>query len=314
LDRQPELYSYDGLAVEIKDTAKLKPLCGYGKFKVDHNLSINELPDSIGEIFREAIHKKTNIFRENDLVIYCEGKHRAILMYVDGHHLLSGLDKELLNVFTKNVVAAYENIELYERDQQQKDDLVSYLAELTGCRDTMVGRHTKRVAEISVKIGQLYGLSIEDVAALKMAAPLHYFGNLMVPEELLHKEVDLTEEESIELNSYITKGAELLSQADQRELKLAGEIAQDHLERWDGTGKPSGKKGDQINVMSRIVAIADVFDLLACKRSYREPWPLEDILTYFKDQKGKCFDPSLVDLLLENLDDFVAIRESMPDP
>lgn len=314
LDRQPELYSYDSLAVEIKDTAKLKPLCGYGKFKVDHDLTINELPESVAEILKEAIHEKTNIFRENDLVIYCEGKQRAILMYVDGHHLLSCLDKELLDVFTKNVVSAYENIELYERNQQQRDDLVAYLAELAGCRDKLIGRHTKRVAEISVKLGQLHGLSIDDVNALKMAAPLHYFGNLMVPEELLHKEVDLTEEEANLLNDYISRGAELLSQADQRELKLAGEIAQDHLERWDGKGKPMGKKGDQINIMSRIVAVADVFDLLACKRSYREPWSMDDILSYFKDQSGKSFDPSVVDLLLSNLKDFNSIRESMPDP
>ncbi len=314
LDHQPELFSYDGLAVEVNDQAHLKPLCGYGKYSVDGEICLSDLSEDLNSAFKEAISGKRNIFRENDLVIYCEGKKRAILMYVDGHHVLSELDKELLDVFTKNVISAYENIELYEKNQRQTDDLVAYLAELTECRDQFVGRHTKRVAEISVKLGVLCGLPTSDLAALRTAAPLHDFGNIMVPEEILHKEGKLTPEEMATVKTHSLRGAQLLGQADQNILKLAGRIAEDHHEKWDGTGYPKGKKGEEIHIMGRIVAIADVFDLLACKRSYREPWPMEDIVAYFEEQKGKHFDPVLVEMLLSNIVEFNHIRENMPDP
>ncbi|GAA3934290.1 DUF3369 domain-containing protein [Litoribacillus peritrichatus] len=314
LEHQPELYSYDGLAVEVKDTSQLKPLYGYGKYSHQSEFCLSELCTDVKAIFKEAIHDKKNIFRENDLVIYCEGKKRAILMYVDGHHALSALDKELLDVFTKNVISAYENIELHEKNKQQTDDLVAYLAELTECRDQFVGRHTKRVAELSVKLGELLNLPASELAALRTAAPLHDFGNIMVPEEILHKEGKLTPDEMATVKTHSLRGAELLGQADQNVLKLAGTIAADHHEKWDGSGYPKGKQGEEIHIMGRIVAIADVFDLLACKRSYREPWPMEDIVAYFIEQKGKHFDPNLVDLLLEHLDTFNRIREGMPDP
>jgi response regulator RpfG family c-di-GMP phosphodiesterase len=314
LDHEPSLYSYDSLAIEVTDTSKIKPLCGFGKFSMEQDLCLCDLPECLKDIFKEAINTRQNVFRANDLVIYCEGQNRAILMYVDGHHVLSELDKELLDVFTKNVVSAYENIEAHEKNQQQTDDLVAYLAELTECRDQFVGRHTKRVAEISVRLGEFIGLSAEDLSVLRTAAPLHDFGNIMVPEDVLHKKGHLTEEEMQQVKTHASRGAKLLGQADQGVLKLAGLIAQDHHEKWDGTGYPEGKAGDEIHIMGRIVAIADVFDLLACKRSYREPWPMNDIVNYFQEQKGKHFDPALVDLLLNNLDEFNHIREQMPDP
>ncbi|GLQ30314.1 DUF3369 domain-containing protein [Litoribrevibacter albus] len=314
LDHQPELYSYDGLAVELKDTTRLKSLCSHGKFTTRGDFCLSDLPEDVRCIFKEAISQKKNIFRENDLVVYCEGKRRAILMYVDGHHVLSDLDKELLDVFTKNVVTAYENIEMYEKNQQRTDDLVAYLAELTECRNQFVGRHTQRVAAISAKLGEYLGLAPQEIAALKTAAPLHDFGNLMLPEELLHKSGALTDEEMTKVRTHTQRGADMLAQADQEILKLAGRIAQDHHEKWDGSGYPHGKAGEDIHIMGRIVAIADVFDLLACKRSYREPWPMEDIVRYFEDQKGKHFDPDLVELLLTHLDEFIKIREKLPDP
>lgn len=314
LDHQPELYSYDSLAVELKDSTRLRSLCSCGKFTEKGDFCLSDLPETVRCIFKRAISEKRNIFRDNDLVVYCEGKRRAILMYVDGHHVLSALDKELLEVFTKNVITAYENIEMYEKSQQRTDDLIAYLAELTECRDRFVGRHTQRVAEISAKIGEYLGLAPQEIAALKTAAPLHDFGNLMLPEELLHKNGTLTDEEMEKVRSHSRRGAQMLAQADQEILKLASIIAQDHHEKWDGSGYPHGKQGEDIHIMGRIVAIADVFDLLACKRSYREPWPLEDIIRYFEDQKAQHFDPDIVDILLGHLNEFVKIREKYPDP
>jgi response regulator RpfG family c-di-GMP phosphodiesterase len=96
-------------------------------------------------------------------------------------------------------------------------------------------------------------------------------------------------------------------------LKLAAIIAHQHHERWDGTGYPQGLKGEEIHLYGRIVAVADVFDALGNVRVYKEAWTLEQIVDYFKQQRGQQFDPELTDLLLENIEEFVNLREIYSD-
>ena len=96
-------------------------------------------------------------------------------------------------------------------------------------------------------------------------------------------------------------------------LKAAAIIAEQHHERYDGKGYPSGLKGGEIHIYARIAAIADVFDALSCKRVYKEAWPLNDILTYFKEARGGQFDPILVDLFFANLDEIIKVREKYAD-
>jgi response regulator RpfG family c-di-GMP phosphodiesterase len=96
-------------------------------------------------------------------------------------------------------------------------------------------------------------------------------------------------------------------------LKLGAEIARDHHERWDGTGYPSGTKGDNISISGRITAIADVFDALCSRRVYKDSWEIERVEEYFQSQRGLHFDPTLVDLLFDNLDEFVDIQKHYKD-
>jgi len=96
-------------------------------------------------------------------------------------------------------------------------------------------------------------------------------------------------------------------------LQLAAEIAGSHHEKWDGSGYPKGLKGEQIPLSGRLTAIADVFDALASKRCYKDAWPEPQIIDYLKQQRAQQFDPQLVDLLLDNFADFMAIREKYQD-
>lgn len=100
----------------------------------------------------------------------------------------------------------------------------------------------------------------------------------------------------------------MLESSDREILRLGGLISQEHHEKWDGTGYPEGKKGEDISIEGRITAIADVYDALASDRCYKKAWPQDQVLDYFREQKGKHFDPNLVDLLFEYLDDIDAIR------
>ena len=94
---------------------------------------------------------------------------------------------------------------------------------------------------------------------------------------------------------------------------MAKEIAAYHHEKWDGSGYPNGLKGDEIPISGRIAALADVFDALGAKRSYKEPWSDEDIRAEIVKQKGAHFEPQLVDLLLNHWEEFIEIRNSLPD-
>lgn len=110
-----------------------------------------------------------------------------------------------------------------------------------------------------------------------------------------------------------TIGYNLLKSSNRDILKSAAIIAHEHHERYDGKGYPQGLKGEEIHIYGRIVCVADVFDALGSPRVYKKAWAIDDILHYFHQEKGKHFDPDLVDILFDNLDEFIRIKEKYSD-
>ena len=109
-------------------------------------------------------------------------------------------------------------------------------------------------------------------------------------------------------------GAKMLEDADRFPILKAGHIiALEHHEKYDGTGYPNGKKAEGIHLYARIVAVADVFDALSSKRVYKDPMPLEKTLSIMKNDAGTHFDPKLIELFMDNLDDFLEIQKRFPD-
>ncbi|MPN14556.1 3'3'-cGAMP-specific phosphodiesterase 2 [bioreactor metagenome] len=96
-------------------------------------------------------------------------------------------------------------------------------------------------------------------------------------------------------------------------LQTAALVALQHHEKFDGTGYPYGLRGEQIHIYGRITALADVFDALSSDRIYRSAWPFEQVLDYIREQRGHHFDPELVDILFNHLDEFIKIRDSCGD-
>ena len=115
------------------------------------------------------------------------------------------------------------------------------------------------------------------------------------------------------MRKHTVVGYNILKNSNREILKAAAIVARDHHEKWDGTGYPRKTKENEIHIYGRITAIADVFDALGSDRCYKEAWEDQDIFELFKEQKGKHFDPELIELFLENIDKFKEIRKRYKD-
>lgn len=176
-------------------------------------------------------------------------------------------------------------------------------------RSKETGDHVKRVAEYSKLLALKCGISLKEAEEIKMASPMHDIGKVGIPDNILNKPGKLTDDEFEIMKTHAELGYEMLKSSHQPLLKTASIISMQHHEKWDGSGYPKGLEGENIHLYGRITAIADVFDALGHDRVYKKAWPLERILDLFKEGRGKHFDPNLIDLFLNNLDDFLKIKD-----
>jgi putative two-component system response regulator len=179
-----------------------------------------------------------------------------------------------------------------------RQEVLRHLAIAAEFRDDDTGEHTDRVGRTAALIGEAYGLDPEAVRMLGAAAPLHDVGKIGLPDRIVLKHGRLTAREREVMQTHAQIGAAILAGGDVAELRLAETIALHHHERWDGSGYPFGLAGDSIPLAARIVAIADVFDALAFERQYKPAWPLADAVAEIDAQRGRQFDPLLVDAFM----------------
>jgi len=189
-------------------------------------------------------------------------------------------------------------------------EVISTMGAIGETRSKETGDHVKRVAEYSKLLALKHGLDLKEAEEIKMASPMHDIGKVGIPDSILNKPGKLSDEEFVVMKTHAELGYEMLKGSQQSLLKTAAIISMEHHEKWNGSGYPRGLKGEDIHLYGRITAIADVFDALGHDRVYKKAWPLEKILELFKEERGKHFDPSLIDLFLTNLDDFLSIKES----
>jgi putative two-component system response regulator len=184
------------------------------------------------------------------------------------------------------------------------------LTEVMEATSDETGKHIKRMAEVSRLLATYHpSLSAEDVDTIYHAAPMHDIGKITIPAEILHKPGHYTEEEFNIMKMHTTNAYQLLRHSQRKLMQGAAIIANQHHEKWNGTGYPSGLKGADIHIYGRIVALADVFDALTHARKYKDAWKITAAVDYIKDQRGIQFDPDLIDIFIEHLDEFVAIAK-----
>lgn len=199
-----------------------------------------------------------------------------------------------------------------EIEETQKE-IIFTMAEVGESRSKETGNHVKRVAEYSKILAIGMGMSQEEAELLKMASPMHDIGKVGIPDDVLKKPGKLTDEEFDIMKSHAAVGYEMLKNSSRKILTAAATVAYEHHEKWNGRGYPRGLSGEDIHVYGRITAIADVFDALGSDRVYKKAWELERILNLFKEERGEHFDPRLVDVFFERLDEIMAIREQFKD-
>jgi len=212
------------------------------------------------------------------------------------------------------------NIRTFQLQKALKDlifaekEICNRLGEASEYRDTETGAHIKRISKLSAHLAKLLGLGIKEIELIENASKLHDIGKVGIADKILQKPGKLTKEEFDIMKQHTTIGAKILSGAESIELiETSKIIALEHHEKYDGSGYPYGKSGDNIHLYAYIVSIADVFDALASKRVYKEAMPITEVIKIMQEGSGKQFNPEILTIFFNNIDSFIKIREEFAD-
>ena len=185
-----------------------------------------------------------------------------------------------------------------EELRQTQLEIISRLGRAVESRDADTGRHIDRMSMLSHRLALALGMPAAEAELIGHAAVLHDVGKVGIPDRVLLKPGRFDAEERARMEQHTTIGARILAGSRSSLIELAAVIARSHHERWDGSGYPDRLRGEQIPLVARICAVCDVFDALLSARPYKRAWPLDDALAELAAQRGRQFDPALVDAFL----------------
>ena len=177
-------------------------------------------------------------------------------------------------------------------------EIVQRLGQAVESRDEETGDHIERIAALSHRLALATGMSTDEAELLRRASAMHDVGKIAIPDEILRKPGPLSPAERAAMQRHTEVGGDILAGSASPLVQLGEVIARTHHERWDGTGYPAGLTGEEIPLPGRICAVCDVFDALVSTRPYKEAWPVEAALEELRAQRGRHFDPRLVDLFV----------------
>ncbi len=197
--------------------------------------------------------------------------------------------------------------------EESRKEVILRLGRAAEYRDNETGAHIKRMSEMVHTLAQASGMADHRSDTVALAAQLHDIGKIAIPDAILLKPGKLTPEEFDIIKTHPRIGGEVLSEGNAILTILARTIALTHHEKWDGSGYPAGLKGEDIPLEGRMTALADVFDALTSVRPYKKAWSHQKAKEEIVAQKGRHFDPKLVDLFIDTFDDFCRIAAIYPD-
>lgn len=200
-----------------------------------------------------------------------------------------------------------------DKTNRIQEEVIVSLAEITESKSEQTGQHIKRVSEYSRILATQMGLGEEAVENLRLASTMHDLGKLMIPSDILDKPGRLTDEEFAVIKKHPGYGEHLLHSVEGDTMTLARTIALEHHERVDGRGYPNGKQGDAISLEGRIVAVADVYDALTSRRSYKEAWDSQRAYDEIVKGSGTQFDARVVEAFKAAYDQIEATRREYMD-
>ncbi len=200
-----------------------------------------------------------------------------------------------------------------EAARGREAEIVTRLARAAELRDPETGQHLDRMSRYSERIARAMGLDDEFCERLRIAAPMHDIGKIGIPDAILLKPGPLTPSERVEMQKHAQQGGEILERSTSELIRLAGEIAISHHERYDGTGYPFGLSGAAIPLAGRITSLADVFDALTSARPYKKAWHPDEARSYILAERGRHFDPVCVDAMMSAWPEIMAIHQECAD-
>lgn len=226
------------------------------------------------------------------------------------------LEVQMAHKFMRNQNAILEQKvkkrtqEIYETRMQ----VVRCLGRAAEYRDEETGLHIVRMSKMSAILGKAVGMDEGQCDLLLNASPMHDIGKIGIPDNVLLKPGKFEPHEWEIMKTHAQIGFDILSEGDSDLMAMASEIAISHHEKWNGSGYPKGLAGEDIPIVGRITALADVFDALTSVRPYKKAWTIENSVNLIKEESGKHFDPNLVNLFIENLPEIVSIKETYAEP
>jgi putative two-component system response regulator len=222
--------------------------------------------------------------------------------------------RQLIEAVRDRTADLWNTVRRLERaDDQVRSSIEEMLRRLSlaaELRDNETALHIERMSRYAELLATKLGLSEERSAEILLACRLHDVGKIGIPDRILRKKGPFTAAEFDVMKGHADIGYRLLAGSDAALLRLAGEIARTHHERWDGSGYPRGLTGEAIPLEGRIAAVADCFDALMSKRSYKPALPFEQVIRIMRDGRGTQFDPRLLDLFMGSLDEFLAVAQA----
>ncbi len=192
-------------------------------------------------------------------------------------------------------------------------EIIRRLGRAAEYRDNETGMHVVRMSHYSRLIARAYGVSDDEAELILNAAPMHDIGKIGVPDRILLKPGPLDAEEWEIMKRHTVHGAAIIGEHQNELLRAARQVALRHHEKWDGTGYPDGLQGEDIPLIARVIALADVFDALLSERPYKPAWSVERTIAHIDSQRGKHFEPKVVNALHEVLAQCLEIRDRYQD-
>lgn len=233
--------------------------------------------------------------RRLDIQGYCEKSDKfdqLLLLVESGIKAISQMN--VIKDMNNKLQDTYDQL---ERAYMESIQTLRYTVE---AKDSYTRGHSDRVSEFSVLIGKYLGLSEEEIKTLRIGGLFHDIGKIGVPDSILLKEGKLTDDEYSEIKNHPTIGAHILSTATIFQDIIP--IVKHHHEKYDGFGYPGKLKGEEIPYFARIAAVADTFDAMTSKRTYRDALPLDTVIAEITRCKGTQFDPKIADVFLDILE------------
>lgn len=295
------------MAVRMPGRAS-RVLAGGGRYAPAAGLALDEVvtPELNAQLEAALRDRATEYGPTSFLTTLVTTSGAQLVLHVAGERAIDPADPAHIGLFGRAVSVGYENLRLTRALKDSQRSLILLLSTAVEQRSRAGAGHGQRVAKLVRLLGELHGLPESVLEWLPLAATLHDVGEIAIPEAILNKPGELTRDEQALLETHTRWGQDLLRNQESDMLQIAGLIAGQHHERWDGAGYPNGLRGEQVHLYARLTALANGFDELLHPRGGRLP-PLASVLAQLEKERARAYDPQLLDLMLKNIDRFVAI-------